>query len=43
MVKEHSLHDGFEDEFDSFTLNDDKVVDYLEDFVDEKGGMIVGM
>eukprot|EP01080_Neovahlkampfia_damariscottae_P000863 gene863-9112_t len=41
LVKEHSLHDGFEDQFESYTLNDDKVVDYLEDFIDEKGGMIV--
>jgi broad-specificity NMP kinase len=42
-VKENDLHDGFEDEFDSYSLNEDKVVDYLEDFIDEKGGMIVGL
>jgi adenylate kinase len=43
LVKENELHDGFEDEFDSYTLNEDKVVDYLEDFIDEKGGMVVGL
>lgn len=38
VVKEHSLHSGFGSEFDSFLLDEDKVVDHLEDIM-AKGGV----
>jgi energy-coupling factor transporter ATP-binding protein EcfA2 len=33
LVKEKELHDGYIAEFDTFDLNDDKLVDFLEDEV----------
>jgi adenylate kinase len=40
LVKEKGLHEGFDQEFQSYILDDDKVVDELEDVV-SKGGNIV--
>ncbi|GBC20971.2 uncharacterized protein OCT59_005352 [Rhizophagus irregularis] len=40
IVKEKGLHEGFDQEFQSYILDDDKVVDELEDIV-SKGGNIV--
>ncbi|GBB90212.1 hypothetical protein RclHR1_01710012 [Rhizophagus clarus] len=39
-VKEKALHEGFDQEFQSYILDDDKVVDELEDTI-SKGGNIV--
>jgi adenylate kinase len=42
LVKQHKLHDGFDDEHDSYILDEDKVVDYLEDELgSDQGGCIV--
>ncbi|KAI8895621.1 P-loop containing nucleoside triphosphate hydrolase protein [Globomyces pollinis-pini] len=40
IVKEKGLHDGFDEEFQSYLINEDMVVDELESMMDE-GGMIV--
>ncbi|KAJ1554780.1 hypothetical protein HK405_004082 [Cladochytrium tenue] len=40
IVKEKALHDGFNDEFGAYLLNEDKVCDELEDLMQE-GGKIV--
>ncbi|CAG8476890.1 15803_t:CDS:2 [Acaulospora morrowiae] len=40
LVKERGLHQGFDQEFQSYILDDDKVVDELEDAL-SKGGNIV--
>ncbi|KAI8926880.1 AAA domain-containing protein [Entophlyctis helioformis] len=40
LVKEKQLHDGYDAEFDSYILNEDKVVDELEDIM-APGGVIV--
>eukprot|EP00842_Homolaphlyctis_polyrhiza_P002124 jgi/Hompol1/2912/HPOL_003064-RA len=40
LVKEKQLHDGFDTEFQSFLINEDKVVDELEDIMAD-GGIIV--
>ncbi|OMJ18821.1 Adenylate kinase isoenzyme 6-like protein [Smittium culicis] len=40
LIKTHKLHDGYNDEFDTYWLNIDKVVDHLEDIVAD-GGCIV--
>lgn len=31
LVKDHELHDGRIEEFDTLDLNEDKLIDYLED------------
>ncbi|KAI9329067.1 AAA domain-containing protein [Obelidium mucronatum] len=40
LVKEKGLHDGFDEEFNSYLINDDKVCDELEEAMQE-GGKIV--
>ncbi|KAJ2588676.1 factor activating pos9 [Coemansia sp. RSA 1797] len=40
LVKERSLHDGYNEEFDTYWLNEDKVVDEMEDML-AGGGMCV--
>ncbi|KAJ1734995.1 factor activating pos9 [Coemansia biformis] len=40
LVKERVLHDGYNDEFDTYWLNEDKVVDEMESMV-AGGGMCV--
>lgn len=40
LVKERGLHEGKDEEFDSYILDDDKVCDELEPMLDE-GGCIV--
>ncbi|KAI9203660.1 AAA domain-containing protein [Polychytrium aggregatum] len=40
LVKERGLHDGFDDEFQSWILDEDKVVDELEPEM-QQGGRIV--
>ncbi|KAI8836931.1 hypothetical protein HDU77_003468 [Chytriomyces hyalinus] len=40
IVKEKALHDGFDEEFSSFIINEDKVVDELEELMQE-GGKVV--
>ncbi|KAL7115694.1 hypothetical protein ACP275_04G197900 [Erythranthe tilingii] len=40
LVKEKSLHDGWDDEFDCYIINEDLVCDELEDLM-EQGGNIV--
>ncbi|KAJ3019270.1 UNVERIFIED_CONTAM: hypothetical protein HDU68_010737 [Siphonaria sp. JEL0065] len=40
IVKEKGLHDGFDEEFNSYLINDDKVVDELEELMQEGGKII---
>ncbi|KAJ2779453.1 factor activating pos9 [Coemansia javaensis] len=40
LVKERGLHDGYNDEFDTYWLNEDKVVDEMEEMM-AGGGMCV--
>lgn len=40
LVKTFDLHDGFDEEFNSYLINEDKVLDYLEDRMN-LGGAIV--
>jgi broad-specificity NMP kinase len=40
IVKEHQLHDGFNEEFDSYELNEDLLLDYLEPLI-QKGGLVI--
>lgn len=40
LVKEHQLHAGYDQEFDTYLLDEDKVNDHLEDIIEE-GGFIV--
>ncbi|KAI9291645.1 P-loop containing nucleoside triphosphate hydrolase protein [Neoconidiobolus thromboides FSU 785] len=40
LVKEKKLHDGYDEEFDTYILNDDKLNDELEEIM-EDGGKIV--
>jgi broad-specificity NMP kinase len=40
IVKEHNLHDGFVEEFGSYEINEDLLLDYLEPLV-AKGGVVV--
>ncbi|KAI9139444.1 AAA domain-containing protein [Paraphysoderma sedebokerense] len=40
LVKDQSLHDGFDDEFQAYIVDEDKVCDELEDKM-SKGGNIV--
>ncbi|KAJ1964068.1 factor activating pos9 [Dipsacomyces acuminosporus] len=40
LIKERSLHDGYNEEFDTYWLNEDKVVDEMEDMVAD-GGMCI--
>ncbi|KAJ2847617.1 factor activating pos9 [Coemansia brasiliensis] len=40
LIKERNLHDGYDAEFDTFILNEDKVLDEMEDMMSD-GGMCV--
>ncbi|KAJ8327541.1 factor activating pos9 [Batrachochytrium dendrobatidis] len=40
LVKEKQLHDGFDDTYQSFMINEDKVVDELEEIM-AQGGVVV--
>ncbi|KAJ1675492.1 factor activating pos9, partial [Spiromyces aspiralis] len=40
MVKEHGLHDGYNEEFDTYMLNEDKLLDEMEPMMAE-GGKVV--
>jgi broad-specificity NMP kinase len=40
IVKVHNLHEGFNTEFQSYILDADKVIDYLEPII-AKGGIII--
>nr|ACJ83301.1 unknown [Medicago truncatula] len=40
LVKEKNLHDGWDDELDSYILNEDLVCDELEDVMDEGGNIV---
>ena len=40
LVKEQNLHDGYDAEYDTHTLNEDKLCDYLEDVM-AQGGVVV--
>ena len=40
LVKENGLHDGYNDEFDTYMLDEDKLCDYLEPYMEE-GGMVL--
>ncbi|ORX72149.1 P-loop containing nucleoside triphosphate hydrolase protein [Linderina pennispora] len=37
LVKERTLHDGYNEEFDTYWLNEDKVVDEMEDMLADGG------
>jgi len=41
LVKEKTLHDGFDEEWQTFVVDDDKVIDELEPLVDAGGGLIL--
>ncbi|XP_058743132.1 adenylate kinase isoenzyme 6 homolog isoform X1 [Vicia villosa] len=40
LVKEKNLHDGWDDELDSYILNEDLVCDELEDVMEEGGNIV---
>ncbi|XP_051134262.1 adenylate kinase isoenzyme 6 homolog [Andrographis paniculata] len=40
LVKEKSLHDGWDEEFDSYVINEDLVCDELEDLMEEGGNIV---
>ena len=40
FVKEHECHEGFDDEFQTYILDEDKLCDLLEPIC-EKGGVII--
>ncbi|KAI6198185.1 Adenylate kinase isoenzyme 6-like protein [Aphelenchoides besseyi] len=43
-IVKHKLHSGFDDEYKSFVLDEDKFLDYLEEFFDGEhsdGGLII--
>ncbi|CAJ2633628.1 unnamed protein product [Trifolium pratense] len=40
LVKEKKLHDGWDDELDSYILNEDLVCDELEDIMEEGGNIV---
>ncbi|KAF9229452.1 P-loop containing nucleoside triphosphate hydrolase protein [Gyrodon lividus] len=40
MVKDRSLHEGFDEEWQSYTVDEDKLIDELEPFASE-GGIIL--
>lgn len=41
LVKEKALHDGFDEEWQSYVVDEDKVVDELEPLVEAGGGLIL--
>ncbi|KAL3818251.1 hypothetical protein ACJIZ3_004156 [Penstemon smallii] len=40
LVKEKNLHDGWDDQFDSYIINEDLVCDELEDLMEEGGNIV---
>ncbi|XP_077220745.1 P-loop containing nucleoside triphosphate hydrolases superfamily protein [Tasmannia lanceolata] len=40
LVKDKSLHDGWDDEFDCHVINEDLVCDELEDMMEEGGNIV---
>lgn len=40
LVQEKGLHDGYDAKYDSYMINDDKVCDELEDYM-QKGGVVL--
>ncbi|KAJ2396265.1 factor activating pos9, partial [Coemansia sp. RSA 2531] len=40
LIKQRNLHDGYDEEFDTYWLNEDKVVDEMEDMM-AGGGMCI--
>ncbi|KAH6811025.1 P-loop containing nucleoside triphosphate hydrolases superfamily protein, partial [Perilla frutescens var. frutescens] len=40
LVKEKSLHDGWDEEFDCYVINEDLVCDELEDLMEEGGNIV---
>lgn len=40
LVKEKGLHDGFDEEFQSFLIDEDRVLDEMEDLM-KQGGVVV--
>ncbi len=40
LVREKSLHDGYDEEFDTFILNEDKVCDELEDIMQQQNVIV---
>ncbi len=39
-VKERKLHDGFDSEYQSFIINEDKVIDELEPFIAQGNNVV---
>ncbi|CAI9776431.1 unnamed protein product [Fraxinus pennsylvanica] len=40
LVKEKNLHDGWDDQFDCYLINEDLVCDELEDLMEEGGNIV---
>ncbi|CAA0834080.1 Adenylate kinase isoenzyme 6 homolog [Striga hermonthica] len=40
LVKEKNLHDGWDEEFESYIINEDLVCDELEDLMEEGGNIV---
>ncbi|KAJ4841205.1 Adenylate kinase isoenzyme 6 [Turnera subulata] len=40
LAKEKNLHDGWDDQFDSYVINEDLVCDELEDAMEEGGNIV---
>ncbi|XP_073063123.1 adenylate kinase isoenzyme 6 homolog [Primulina eburnea] len=40
LVKEKNLHDGWDDQFDCYIINEDLVCDELEDLMEEGGNIV---
>ncbi|KAL0390142.1 UNVERIFIED_CONTAM: Adenylate kinase isoenzyme 6 [Sesamum calycinum] len=40
LVKEKNLHDGWDEEFDCYVINEDLVCDELEDLMEEGGNIV---
>ncbi|KAG9304990.1 hypothetical protein G9A89_007393 [Geosiphon pyriformis] len=40
LVKERSLHQGYDQEFESYTLDDDRVIDEMEELVSIGGNIV---
>ena len=40
LVVEHKCHEGLDDEFDSYVLDEDKIIDILEPIMSEGGNVV---
>jgi adenylate kinase len=38
IVKEHGFHEGFDEEWQSYIVDEDRLLDYLEDVVNPRDG-----